>query len=173
MRMVTGQSDFQRWGAMDSLSQSWDSRTRQMAALIEPGSSVIEFGAGRLVLKDALNDSCTYTPSDIVDRGDGTIVCDLNGEILPQFQSYDIAVFSGVLEYVNDVPRLISHLSNHVNVILASYAITEKNKKNRLSGGWVNDYSLKQFIDIFEKSGFYCVHSEDWRSQVIFKFAKK
>lgn len=173
LRKFTGQSDFQRWGNMDGLSKSWDSRTLQIAKLIEPETSVIEFGAGRLVLKAALHESCSYTPSDIVDRGEGTIICDLNGEMLPLFQAYDVAVFSGVLEYINDVPRLILHLSNYVNVILASYAVMEKNKSNRLSGGWVNDYSLNQFINVFENSGFHCVHSEEWQSQVIFKFLRK
>lgn len=173
IRKITGQSDYQRWGVMDGLAKSWDSRTMQIAKLIEPGASVIEFGAGRLVLKAELHESCAYTPSDLVDRGVGTIICDLNSETLPQFQSYDIAVFSGVLEYVNDVPRLISHLANYVNVILASYAITEKNRNNRRSGGWVNDYSLKQFVDVFAESGFDCVHTEEWHSQVIFKFVKR
>ena len=173
LRKFTGQSDFQRWGNMDGLSKSWDSRTIQIAKLIEPETSVIEFGAGRLVLKAALNESCSYTPSDIVNRGEGTIICDLNEEVLPLFQAYDVAVFSGVLEYINDVPKLILHLSNYVNVILASYAVTEKNKSNRLSGGWVNDYSTNQFINVFENSGFHCVHTEEWKSQVIFKFLKK
>lgn len=166
-------SNYQRWGNKQSLSPSWDLRTKQIANLIQPGTSVIEFGAGRLVLKTYLPASCSYTPSDLVDRGDGTIVCDLNGDSLPQFQSYDVAVFGGVLEYINNLPRLIWHLSNYVNGIIASYAVTDTNAKNRRQRGWVNDYSSAQFIDIFEKAGFQCEHTEEWKSQVIYKFPKK
>jgi len=139
--------------------------------LIEPGTSVIEFGAGRLVLKNFLPASCSYTPSDLVDRGSGTIVCDLNSDTLPQLQSYDTAVFSGVLEYINDLPELILFISSHVNSILASYAVTNTFKGNRRSQGWVNDYSKSQIIDIFRGAGFQCTHTEKWGTQVIYKFS--
>ena len=172
LRKLTGQSDYQRWGNRQNLSPDWDSRSEKIAKQIEPGTSVIEFGAGRLVLKDLLANGCSYTPSDLVDRGYGTIVCDLNGT-LPQLQPYDAAVFSGVLEYVSDVPRLISHLASCVNVIVASYAVTDTNKKNRRDHGWVNDYNSVQFIDIFERVGFQCDCTEEWRSQLIFRFTKR
>ena len=146
LRSAVGRSDYQRWGNKQSLSPFWDSRTKKIANQIEPGTSVIEFGAGRLVLKTFLTENCSYTPSDLVDRGNGTIVCDLNSDTLPQFQAYDVAVFSGVLEYINNVPRLIRYLSSCVNVIIASYAVTDTNKRNRRVHGWVNDYSSVQFI---------------------------
>lgn len=180
LRKILGKSDYQRWGTDKDLSPDWDSRTKKIASLVEPGASVIEFGAGRLVLKTFLPDKCSYTPSDLVDRGNGTIVCDLNSEILPQFEHYDVAVFSGVLEYINDVPRLMSHLSNFVSTIIASYAVTDKNPKidKRRALGWVNDYTDAQIIDIFEKTGFQCDYNEEWqspviKSQVIYKFTKK
>lgn len=172
LRKATGKSDYAKWSKEKSLRLDWDTRTKQIAKLIEPGSSVIEFGAGRLVLKTLLPKNCSYTPSDLVDRGSGTIVCDLNKNPLPQFQQYDIAVFSGVLEYVNDVSRLVSHVSNSVKTVLVSYAVTNLNKKNRRVAGWVNDYSSAEFIKIFEDAGFHCTHTEPYKSQVIYKFVK-
>jgi hypothetical protein len=180
LRKASGKSDYKRWGTERDLSPDWDSRTKQIANLIEPGTSVIEFGAGRLVLKTFLPDKCSYTPSDLVDRGNGTIVCDLNSDTLPQFQHYDVAVFSGVLEYINDVPRLISHLANFVTTIIASYAIADTNQKTqkRRTLGWVNDYTAAQLVDIFENAGFQCDRTEEWKStviksQMIYKFIKK
>ena len=172
LRKARKGSDYERWGTGNNLSQRWDSRTEQIAKLIRAETSVIEFGAGRLVLKEYLPKSCTYTPSDLVDRGNGTIVCDLNSEVLPQFQSYDYGVFSGVLEYVNDVPRLLSHLSKYLDVIVASYAVTDLNKTNRRANGWVNDYNSKQFVEVFEDAGFQCDHTEKWQSQLIVSFRK-
>lgn len=165
-------SDYKRWETDRALSPKWDSRTEQIAKLIGTESSVIEFGAGRLVLKRFLPDCCTYTPSDLVDRGEGTIICDLNSDVLPQLEAFDVAVFSGVLEYINNVPRLIGHLSNHVDSIVASYAVTDAKKINRRGQGWVNDYSSKQFVEVFENSGFQCEHTEKWKSQFIFRFKK-
>lgn len=135
--------------------------------------SVIEFGAGKMILKDNLPSGCTYTPSDIVDRGDSTLVCDLNGAELPDLPPHDIAIFSGVLEYINDVPRLIAHLAPKVHTIIASYAIVETNQRNRRAKGWVNDYDAKQFIAIFVTCGYTLEVSEAWHSQMIFKFTRQ
>ena len=169
-----GKADYQRWGNRYDLLRDWDSRTQKSANLIKPGTSIIEFGAGRLVLSTFLPPSCSYTPSDLVDRGSETIICDLNSDLLPQFKLYDVAVFSGVLEYIEDVPRLIFHLSNCAIVIIASYAVSDFNRQsNRYDQGWINNYSIVQFIDIFESAGFLCDYTELWRSQVIFKFTIK
>ena len=48
-------------------------------------------------------------PSDMVDRGPGTIICDLNIRPLPDLGSgtYDVAVLLGVLEYLRDVPSFL------------------------------------------------------------------
>ena len=172
LRKAKKGSDYKRWETDNNLSKSWDSRTEQIAKLIGAGTSVIEFGAGRLVLKEYLPNSCTYTPSDLVDRGNGTIICDLNSDVLPQIKLFDYAVFSGVLEYVNDVPRLISHLSNYVDAIVVSYAATDLSKKNRRAKGWVNDFSSKEFAEVFEEAGFQCDHTEKWNSQLIYSFRK-
>jgi len=141
-----------------------------LALLISEGSSVIEFGAGRLVLPSALPEGCSYTPSDLVDRGPGTIVCDLNGPALPDFGRYSTAVFSGVLEYVNDVPRLLGHLAKSVDAIVCSYAVTDLSPRERLRKGWVNDYSRTQLMAIFASSGFECSHEHTWKSQMLFRF---
>lgn len=97
IRKLRKVSDFQRWGNEKGLHSDWDSRTKQISALIQPGESVIEFGAGRMILKKFLPEKCTYTPSDIIERENRTIICDLNCNLLPQFPSHDVAVFSGVL----------------------------------------------------------------------------
>jgi len=166
----TGKSDLSRWSKPKSLSPLWDERTRQLATMVAPGSTVLEFGAGRRVLEDMLDRPARYTPSDLVDRGPGTIVCDLNVRPLPQFGAHDVAVFSGVLEYVNDVPSLIQHLRGSVQTIVASYAVLERNPDERRAGGWVNDYTSAQFVALFHEQGFDCVQSASWQSQELYRF---
>jgi hypothetical protein len=102
-------------------------------------------------------------------------VCDLNAKELPDFPRHDVAVFSGVLEYVNDVPRLVSNLSRRVGMIVASYAGTDEHSdiKERRSSGWVNDYSSSSFREIFTESNFRFDQMVNWRSQRIYRFVQE
>jgi len=163
---------YERWSNVEALRPRWDARTRQIAGLIGGGERVIEFGAGRMTLKDHLPAGCGYTPCDLVDRGEGTIVCDLNGDTLPRFGRYDVAVFSGVLEYVHDLPRLIGHLSDQVDRIIASYAVLDENAENRRTRGWVNDYTSAELVQLFAEAGFDKAASQRWQSQVIYVFVR-
>jgi hypothetical protein len=167
-------SDTTRWQKDDSLALDWDSRTRQMAELVPPGSSVLEFGAGRMTLASCLPASCSYIPSDIVKRRLDTFVCDLNISNLPEFPRHQVAFFSGVLEYVLDVPRLVAHLSANTQVFILSYACLEdhRNKLNRRSSGWVNDYDSEALEEILRKAGFKADYVGTWKSQKIFRFIR-
>jgi hypothetical protein len=171
-------SDQRRWSKISSLSKDWDERTVTIARMIPSGTSVLEFGAGRLVLKMHLPAGCRYTPSDICDRGEGTIVCDLNQRPLPFFPQHDLIVFSGVLEYIHNVPEVMTHLRGCCDSILASYVCaTDKGKLEilqRRRAAWVNDYTAAELIAAFEQTGFACVEDVPWRSnQRIFRFQKK
>jgi hypothetical protein len=170
-------SDVERWGRADSLNPGWDSRTRLIASLIPEGSSVLEFGAGRLSLKGFLPASCRYTPSDITDRGEGTIVCDLNSAVLPPFPYHDIVVFGGVLEYIFDVDRLLEHLTGSCGVIIASYAATDFDSQQtaiqRRKHGWVNDFSKEEFVRVFSRHGFGCGQTITWETQYLFRFTRE
>lgn len=162
-----------RWGTISSLKSDWNGRTEIMSKYIVDNTKVIEFGAGRLVLSNLIPENCVYTPSDIVDRGEGTIVLDLNKSPLPMFDHYDYAVFSGVLEYVNSVPLLIKHLSEYMDSFILSYATVGKyNTKNRKRNGWVNNYSEKEIIQILEQNNFVLTNKTIWRRQTIFVFKK-
>lgn len=171
----TGRSDIRRWSNEANLLDSWDTRTRILASFVPPGSTVLEFGAGRMTLPDYLPEGCLYTPSDIVDRGRNTLVCDLNAPQLPSFPLHDVAVFSGVLEYVHDLQRLIAHLAKYCSSIAASYAPTDFTNQNqplnRRKHGWVNDCSVQELQNVFSKQGFQCVRTVVWESQqVLFEF---
>jgi len=165
-------SDFSRWKDEDNLKSNWFLRTIIMSKYIKPNSNVLEFGAGKMILKDYLPEGCRYTPSDFVDRGQGTIVCDLNAKILPNFDKYDIIFFSGVLEYINDLEKVITHLSKFCNCFIISYSILELNRKNRRLHGWVNDFNEKELIEIFKKNGNKVSKTDRWGSQKIFVLNK-
>jgi glycosyltransferase involved in cell wall biosynthesis len=174
LRTYRGGSDHKRWEDARSLSPDWDSRTEQIARLIPPAATVLEFGAGRMALRNYLPEGCKYTPSDLVDRGAGTIICDLNSRELLAFPPHEVAVFSGVLEYVNDVSFLIKKLSDSFKVVIASYCVRERipGRVVRRSHGWVNDYTSEEFEEIFARAGFRRDRLEDWRNQRIYRFVR-
>jgi hypothetical protein len=172
-RKLLGGSDYRRWGNSRFLSPDWDDRNKQIALLIPPGASVLEFGAGRMTLRHYLPEGCTYTPSDLVDRGHATIVCDLNASYLPPFPRQEVVVFSGVLEYLNDVERVIQHLRAVTNCFVISYCCLEQypGTLTRRHHGWVNDFTAEELEGIFDRAGFRCNHVELWHKHRIYRFA--
>jgi hypothetical protein len=159
-------SDHERWQDLRNHDVDWDKRTRAIADLIPPGSHVIEFGAGRRQLERWLPAGCSYTPSDIVDRGPGTLLCDLNRRPLPTLDRqapFQIAVFSGVLEYVVDLPSVLTWLAPQFDSVIASYncasPVSSAMKRlrlmaARLSSGWVNHFTEAEIIGYFTDAKF-------------------
>ncbi|MBV7268542.1 class I SAM-dependent methyltransferase [Winogradskyella luteola] len=170
---MRGTSDKNRWSKKKSLFESWDERTQLLANEVQPNSRVIEFGAARLVLEKMLPEGCTYYNSDIVKRDNSTIVLDLNIE-LPVIESVDYVIFSGVLEYIYKVERLLKHLSSYTDCIVFSYATTDMFPDNKVRhyNGWVSDLSLEQIKSIGTDLGWYCEIIGTWKNQTLFKFSK-
>jgi hypothetical protein len=142
---------------------------------------VIEFGAGRRQLEKFIDRSCTYVPSDLIDRGLGTIIIDLNRRPLPDLRYViaDGAVFSGVLEYIRDLESLIAWLSEQVSFCIASYAYVSTNQNtiqkirerfDRLYYGYMNSYTEEELVKLFNRYGFVCKMEDTWTSQRIFLF---
>ncbi|MBU8810540.1 class I SAM-dependent methyltransferase [Mycolicibacterium goodii] len=176
-------TDYRRWAEPRNIYASWESRTERAAQLIPDGSRVIEFGAAKRVLERHLDPSCTYVPSDIVDRGPGTIVADLNERPLPNVEpdSYDVAVFMGVLEYIHDLPELVDWLAERFATCVASYACAPakphtlraaREKVVRLQHGWMNSYTDEGLRSLFTDRGFTCHHEESWENQRLFVFSQ-
>ncbi len=177
-------ADYKRWTDPGSLETWWDARTEKIALLIPQDSLVLEFGAGRRQLERFLGRSCTYIPSDLIDRGPGTIICDLNQRPLPdlRYAKAEVAVFSGVLEYIRDLESLIAWLSEQVAFCIASYTCVPtrqnaiqkiRNKFDRLYYGYMNNYTEEELVHLFNKCGFVCTTKDTWTSQRIFLFANQ
>lgn len=181
---VLQKTDYRRWTNLRSLEQWWEARTETAAGFIPNGSRVIEFGAGRRSLGRYLDPSCTYAPSDIVDRGPGTIICDLNQRPLPDFGTdvYDVAVLMGVLEYVRDVPAVLDWLADMVPVVVLSYVCVTadrrslrgmRDKASRLRVGWMNSYREEELRSLFRERGFVCLRDQTWGNNRLFAFSRR
>ena len=177
-------SDYRRWTDSRNLETWWDSRTEKIAQLIPKGARVIEFGAGRRQLEKFLDSSCSYVPSDLTNRGPGTIICDLNQRPLPdlRYVEVDVAVFGGVLEYVCDLDSLVDWLSQQFRFCIASYAyvapgkgaaIGIRQRLDRLYHGYMNHYTEGELVELFHQRGYLCAKEETWDTQRIFQFVKQ
>jgi hypothetical protein len=187
LRVITAllqKTDHRRWADSRSLDESWEPRTRKAAALVPNRSRVIEFGAGNRILERYLDPSCTYVASDIVDRGPGTIVCDLNRRPLPELGAgvFDVAVLMGVLEYLRDVPSVLDWLAKHVPVCVVSYACAAASGYSlrtmlrtvaRLKSGWMNNYREEELRSLFRERGFVSLREESWQNQRLFAFSQR
>jgi hypothetical protein len=153
------------WADLAHHDPTWDARTQRIAELVPKGARVIEFGAGRRRLQDYLDSSCRYFPSDLVSRGPDTLVHDLNRRPLPDLSGLqlDAAVFSGVLEYIRDLPSLTRWLSRHVGLCIASYECAASSPRTvgrlleiirRAAMGWINSYTEAELVALFRTAGF-------------------
>ena len=167
------ESDYARWSKSDELFVEWDERTAIIASMIKPGSRVIEFGAGNMVLKELLPENCEYTPSDIVIRNPDFIKCDLNKKISFNLSSYNTAVFSGVLEYVYNVDFVFEQLSDQIQNVILSYSCRNISAENRLKNGWLSDYSRLELEQVFDNHNFKILQYREWKNQSVFSLQKK
>lgn len=183
MRAVR-RSDYTRWTSPGGLEQWWSDRTDALARLVPAASRVIEFGAGKRYLEQLLP-SCTYTPLDLVDRGPGTIVCDLNRRPLPDLRDrrFTVAVFGGVLEYVKDVPSLVTWLGSiGIETAIVSFdpvptrlSATGRVREHlrRFYFGYMNSLTEGELIKCFERVDLLCAEKQAWTHQIIIRFAKQ
>ena len=180
---LSRRSDYERWKNPDSCLAWWSSRTERIARLIPERSRVLEFGAGTRQLERLLSAGCEYVPSDLVDRGPGTVICDLNQRPLPDltYLKANVAVFAGVLEYINELPSLVKWLSHQTQMCVASYDCVKTSPYSvrrirevlrRAAHGYLSYYSEQDLIALFNACGFTCTETLDWRDQKLFVFAK-
>lgn len=176
-------SDYERWANLNNYLEWWSSRTERIANLIPSGSRVLEFGAGNRRLESLLPPNCTYLDSDLVGRSPRTVICDLNKRPLPdlRYLIMHMAVFVGVLEYVDDLSTLVQWLAGQFTVCIVSYeCMTSKRFSlsrlakvfHRAYHGYMSYYTKSQLVALFDKNGFVCKKTEAWRDQTLFVFAK-
>jgi hypothetical protein len=109
-------------------------------------------------LERALPFGCFYQPCDVVARDDRTIVADLNAGQFPveAVAGSDVVVMLGVWEYIFDVEQVFSKLAAGGKPVVCSYCDSGSTPQQarRRSLGWVNDFSVDQFLSIAAGHGF-------------------
>jgi hypothetical protein len=164
----------ERWSQKTAFNLSWAKRSESLLDLLsqqKPSNfselEFIEFGCGPYapVKSWCESNGLKCIKFDLKKWDDETVQIDLN-HVARELVSSDVYVFSGVLEYVHDVDRLLRDSAIKSKYILLSYsfvpAIQIRNetlhsaeiKRRCIADGWKNHFTFAEFIAIINKYAF-------------------
>lgn len=151
--------------------ESYNERIQLMSRYITSESSVLDIGCGQETLKKYLPKNCKYTGCDLIQRSSDTLVINVNTWfILPDIYKYIFC--SGVLEYINNLPRFLTTIRFWGNEFIFSYACKQSSIEERQKSDWVNHYTYNELITIFKQYGFLIIDINQWKNQDIFYLIK-
>ena len=114
-------------------------------------NSIIDLGCGKQWAKNLIPQNIKYIPLDLYKHCSDTIILDFNkGEYYEDY--VDLAICSGIFEYIYDLETFIKKITKYSNYIVCSYHF--KNFKTCHPKIWVNDFAPESFVKIFQKYGF-------------------
>jgi hypothetical protein len=153
-----GQTDLTRWSDPKQLEPAWEARAVMAADFIAAGTRILDIGCGAMKLERHLPFGAKYQPCDVVARDDRTIVVDLNTQDLPvdAVKAADLVTMLGVWEYIYKPDALFQAFAATGKPILCSYcdvSLTSNIDRRRVLG-WVNDFTLDQFLNLARASGY-------------------
>lgn len=151
------QTDVARWSDPKQLEPAWEARAVVAADLIPAGSRVLDIGCGAMALERHLPFGAAYQPCDIVARDQRTIVADLNTQDIPRtaIGAADLIVMLGVWEYLYKPNEVFTAFASTGKPIVCSYCdVNLTTHLDRRALGWVNDFTLQQFVDLACASGY-------------------
>jgi len=149
-------SDEARWGQANSYVQGWQKRGKLAADLLPSGMTVLELGAGTGTFEQLISNRCHYTGSDLKPINSSYLKIDLNQDAIPS--NYDYIVALGVLEYTEDIKKVVHKISQACKVAVVSYCCAKNQTTEALDfrreKDWVNSLSDKEFVGLFADVGF-------------------
>ncbi|CCO22743.1 FkbM family methyltransferase [Maridesulfovibrio hydrothermalis] len=175
MLMQEKHTDCGRWSRWNSLGNEPDLRAGLAGQLVPEESTVLDAGAGLMLLRDYIPEGCTYIPLDIVARCRSCIVADLNQQQYPT-QKYDVVAALFVFEFLHDPISFLKWAAKHSKKIIFTYHVTmpATERDKRRAAGFFNDYTLAGLKQMVEESGWKIKSIADITlGQVCFECIKK
>lgn len=168
----------ERWKDLDKRSKQWISRNRMIAGYVDQGQKVLDIGCGAQDLKLFLPDDVVYVGADIYQRDEECLIIDFNKGILPDLDEieFDVAIFSGVLEYLEDVQYALNWAKKIAGKIILSYAVLERNpsiSRRTFKSGFYNHFSESDFEREMADSGLQITDKQEWRKQNVYELMRK
>ncbi len=199
MKTIKTSLSTSRWLAEDNYKKDWHERSALLLTIAEnigimnEINSYTEYGCGpfmpfKITLKNkGLQERVVYKSVDIKKWDDETIILDLNKNRvdLMAIEKTDCGIFSGVLEYLDDLPSLFFSPKEKHKILFVSYAIHQnsyfslddalsvlKNLSARANSGWRNHQTIENLISNFDNFG-YIGGTGMWGNQALFVLINK
>ena len=157
--------DRRRWAKEARSEPVWNARNERIAALLGPARSVIDLGSGAQTLRRHLPDGCAYRPCDVVASSEDVLLCDFNRGRYPETdETFDIAVCSGVLEYVRTPREFLRRVPDYARHVILTYAPNDEtdSRLKRLGRGWVNHLTQAHIEGLFDELGLAWTLVDTW-----------
>lgn len=171
-------TDIERWTklAITEALPSWYERNHVIRDIIGTVDSVLDLGCGNRYLQKLLNDSVMYTGVDCVSGNGETVVINFNQPTdshTLQKCDYDMAVISGVLEYLKRPLGILDFAKRHAKRVTVSYVCAEDRPKQPDEiHGWVNRLNENEILDMFSTAGFLVSQRTKYNRHSIFVLDK-
>jgi hypothetical protein len=115
----------------------------------------------------------SYRSSDISLADGIDEILDLNAETLPRVE-VELIFYSGLIEYVFDLPRFFQWSMNSSRVMLGTYSpvltspLSIDESIRRSNNGWKNHLSLTSLYSLASQSGWSLEFKERHQEQILF-----
>ncbi|WP_041722045.1 FkbM family methyltransferase [Maridesulfovibrio salexigens] len=155
-------TDCGRWSRWDMLGTEADLRAGMAGQLVPENSSVLDAGAGMMLLRDYIPESSTYTPLDIVARNRNTIIADLNQQQFPE-QDFDVICALYLLEFIHEPQLFLDWSFKHADKLILIYhpLVPGREVSKRRQAGFFNDFNINKLKLMVEKAGWKEVRISD------------
>ncbi|OEU67081.1 MAG: FkbM family methyltransferase [Desulfovibrio sp. S3730MH75] len=151
-------TDCGRWSRWNHLHSESDIRAGLTAQLIPENSTVLDAGAGMMLLRDYIPENGTYTPLDIVARSRECIVADLNQHQYPDHK-YDVVMGLFLIEFLHEPEEFLKWAFKSSNKLIFTYYPARPNsERERRVAGLFNDFDHKGVEEIIDNSGWKLVN---------------
>lgn len=146
-----------RWAGPAQLEPVFGARRARTisAAAIKAPRRVLELGAGTAAFGAMLPAGSRLAVADAVARSERFLVADLARGELPARPRVGLVAAFGLLEHVEDLPRLLAGLARYALPVLASYyAADDTEGVDRAAYGWRNHLTRDELAAMARRAGF-------------------
>jgi FkbM family methyltransferase len=147
-------TDAARWAEFEAMGEGAAERARLAVPLIEPGSTVLDVGAGAMALREVLPAGCRYVPADLLPFDPATRVVDLNDGGFPE-GAHDVVVLLDVVEFVHDTLGVLRAAGEVASHLVVSYRPADGQAppaRRRL--GYFNDFGADEIEALLRQAGW-------------------
>ncbi len=160
---IAGTTDVGRWADPEILKEGATERAKYLAKVINPNQSLLDMGAGLMLLKEHMSDPDLYIPVDLLKWDSKTHVMDFNQSQFPTHTATQI-VLSSCLEYLHHPETCLSSCKELGETLYLIYDTTLSAPPARRAMGYMNDLTQATLHALLQKCGWQVKEHKDLKT---------